>query len=122
MDLSRLVKKYEKLLSVESTSTEGSYVDGRWVKPETVTREFYGTALNLSTEDLKTYEAGTYTTKDIKIFVIQGLTDTTGEALTLAEGEIVIKNDNRYEIKKILDGCDIAGFKKIIAKKVVIHD
>lgn len=122
MDLSRLVKKYEKLLSVESTSTEGTYVDGRWVKPQTATREFFGTALNLSTEDLKTYEAGTYTTKDIKIFVIQGLTDTTGEALTLAEGEIVIKNDNRYEIKKILDGCDVAGFKKIIAKKVVIHD
>lgn len=122
MDLSRLVQKHEKLLSVESTSTEGSYVDGRWVKPGTVTRNFYGTALKLRPEELHLYEAGTYTTKDIKVFVVNGLVDTVGEPLVLAEKEVLIENGEEYQIDKILDGSEIAGFNKVIAKKVVIDD
>ncbi len=122
MDLSGLIKKHQRLLSVLSSTSEGEYINGKWIKPETLSKSFYGAKLNLTSSEVKIYGDGAYTVEDIKVFVPDDLLDTSLEALVLLEEEILVIDGTKYKISKILDASELAGFRKIIATKVVIDD
>ena len=121
MDLSNLVRKYEKTLILKDNTTDGKYVNGRWVEALPIEKLFKGTILPLTAEELKVYEAGTYTIQDMKLFVVSELKDLNNLDLELKEGEIVNYNSVEYEIDKYL-GAELVGFKKYIIKMVMKND
>lgn len=119
MDLTRLIKKFERVITVKDTSTEGRYENGKWVEPQLIERQFYGAILPLTAKELQIYEAGTYTTQDIKLFVVSDLKDINDSPLEIAIGEIITVDNTDFEIKEGKNASEIAGFKKYIAKRVL---
>lgn len=119
MNLTRLIKKFERVITIKDTSTEGRYENGKWIEPQPIERQFYGAMLPLTTEELQIYEAGIYTTQDIKLFVVNDLKDINNSPLEISIGEIITVDNTDFEIKEEIDVSEIAGFKKFIAKKVL---
>lgn len=122
MDLSRLIKAHEKLITIKDASTDGRYENGKWMNPPVIERSFYGCALPMTPKDLKFYEGGTYTTQDLKLFVVKDLMDIVGNYIEIAEGEVITVGDINYEISSELDASELAGYRKFVAKKVIIDD
>lgn len=57
----------------QPVDTEGYFTAGDWVQPEPVPVSSFGVILPFSSDDLRYTEAGTYSTKDRKLFTVDPL-------------------------------------------------
>jgi hypothetical protein len=81
------------------SQTEGYWTDdGKWVPGETQEVPMSGIVLPLTEDDLKYTEAGSYTVKNKKIYVLE----------QLKEGQEIKYKDDNYTIQNFKDYSDYA--------------
>ena len=118
----RLINKHSKLYGV---IRKGERVQVGPIFQDGVDLELnvFGAVFQLTTEDLRNYEAGAYTTQDIILYVVSpySLTDNLGATSIeqLKINDIVKFQGNDYKIDK--DGLftEHSDFLEFVCKKVV---
>lgn len=91
---------------------EGGYYDdmGRWVPAEPTEVQAVATILPMTSIDLQYYEAGTYTSEDVKV-IVDGSVD-------LPIGTRFEHGGNTYEIREARNYADVAGLRRYVAKRL----
>ena len=99
-------------LQTFAVPTDGGYYNekGRWVSEGRQDVSAIATILPLSATDLQFYEGGTYSTEDVKVFVI-------GVAL-LPIGTRFERNGVTYEIREIQDYAEFADLRRYVGKRL----
>jgi len=111
---------YEEMVPLENEveftayrQTEGYYDyenGGVWVEGDTSSISVYGVVHHLTEKELQYYEAGAYSTKDLKIYTKEDL----------KEGTEVEHNDSDYVLQRKKFNKTFADFGTYIAKKRVV--
>lgn len=119
-----LIQDYVKEYKV--IRDDGHWDQGDWVDDGPTEYNMDLCIMNLTEKDLRNYEGGKYTTKDIKIFAIENseaeIIDT-GQILPfqLEEGDIIEYQNNKYKIQDEDNQTNLSDFYKYMAKKVVVE-
>ncbi|OES45232.1 hypothetical protein [Domibacillus iocasae] len=85
---------------------KGRYVAGDWVEPESIPVPSFGVILLFSDDDLRYSEAGTYSTKDRKLYTID----------PLEQGQEIEYKGIRYTVQQFKDYSDYADVFIYVAR------
>ncbi|TDX48277.1 hypothetical protein [Orenia marismortui] len=126
MEFSDLIK--ENSVPIELIKESEGYQDGpRWVDGQTTHYLLEAAVFHLTTEDIKQYDGGSYTTKDIKLYIIEDFTAVnkeTGqeEEVSIEKEEEIIFRGDHYSLEEFQDQTINSDFYEFVAKRVVIDD
>lgn len=86
--------------------SKGHYVEGDWVAVETIPVSAFGVILPFSNDDLRYTEAGTYSTKDRKLYTID----------PLHPGQKIVYKGISYTVQQFKDYSDYADVFIYVAR------
>lgn len=109
---SYLMQKYGRFIEFSVPGAGGTYNEkGRYVELDRTQLRARAIIAHLTSEDLRLYEAGSYTSNDLKVI-------TSGH-VGLPIGTTFIWKGARYEIKEVTDHSHIVDARVYVAVKVV---
>ncbi|MED4715435.1 hypothetical protein [Bacillus badius] len=85
---------------------EGHYENGDWIEPQPIPVPAFGVILPFSDDDLRYSEAGTYSTKDRKLYTIE----------PLKEGQKIEYKGIPYTVQQFKDYTDYADVFIYVAR------
>ncbi|NLU42205.1 MAG: hypothetical protein GXX08_08375 [Firmicutes bacterium] len=107
-----LMQKYGRFIEFSVPGPGGTYNNrGRYVKLDGTQLKARAIIAHLTSEDLRLYEAGTYTSNDLKVI-------TSGH-VGLPIGTTFVWKGSEYEIQEVTDNSHIADAQVHVAVKVV---
>ncbi len=117
MGFTSLIAEYSKNYTFYSKS-EGEWDGPNWVEGEKVEYIINCAIFSLTSEDIQRYEGLSYTTKDIKIYVVPpiiGVAEDTEEEVTLQENDKVEYQGDTYVLDNVEDRTEHSDFIEWIA-------
>lgn len=95
-----LIRKSGRLIEFTVPGAGGDYDEnGRYAAPQSSTKRAWAAVMSLSLDDLRLYEAGTYTSKDHKV--------VTYGHVRLPQGTTFTWQGTKYEIVDTLDNTHL---------------
>ena len=122
---SRIIKKHTSPTKV--IKKVDGYQDGpNWVPGEDVEYIADLTVFNIGPDEVEYYQGGKYSTQDIKIYAVEGLTAKNQDSGEIEEFELekgdIIDQGNRYKIDGQNPRTRHSDFKEYVAVKQVVDN
>ena len=114
MEFKSLIEEYSKNYTFYSKE-EGELDGPNWNEGEPTEHIINCAIFPLTSKDVQRYEGLSYTTQDIKIYLISPITDVEDEAVTLNEGDKVEYKGNTYVLDNVDDRTEHSDFIEWIA-------
>ena len=114
MEFKSLIEEYSKNYTFYSKS-EGEWDGPNWVEGEEVEYIINCAIFSLTSEDIQRYEGLSYTTKDIKIYIVPPIMDVEEETVVLKEDDTVEFQGNTYVLDNDDDRTEHSDFIEWIA-------
>jgi len=112
LNMGFLARTFGEQVEFTVPGDSGHYDDmGRWVPgspPQTI--RVVATILPMTARDLQYYEAGTYTSEDVKV-IVEGHVD-------LPIGTQFVKDGVTYELRELRNYDEVAGLRRYVAKRL----
>lgn len=114
-----ILKHAKEITYIDENDDSPNYGnDGRPVDNEDTQHTIKAATFKLNRDDLELYEAGKYTTKDRKVYVVEPLYDTEDNLIEMEVDNRVVINNDTYELAEDESYAEY-GYRKFIATKVV---
>lgn len=115
LQFKNLIKKYSKEVTIIK-QPEAQIVDGRVSEGASQEHQVELAIFPIRPEQIQEYEGGNYTTQDKKIYLPES------SEIILEENDVIVDNNNRYEIREKTDWTDFSDFHTYVAVKKVVEN